>query len=403
MTTDLNAAMGRNDVELGKPANAAERDTLGTILGLCFGIPEADLRALLEAQDMDPLVVLRHGGEVVGGLILIDMGQHFGGRSVPMCGVAAVGIAPERRGEGFGRALVRGSVAYMASRGAVLSALYPATVPLYRSGGYELAGQRFEHELPLDSWTQRSGELSVRPGTTDDYAEMERAQSAAAREHDGTLDRGDYIWQRVRSPRGDTSRHYLVEGSDGLGAYLSLRQPKRTDGHIGYDLVLTDLVVREHEAGQRLLAFLSTHASLAGKVTLHGAAHPELLGLLSEWRPSSRLFMPWMNRVLDLPAVLRARGYAPGLSAEVSLRLNDDLCDAHTGNWILRVADGVAQVEPGGNGEIELSERGAAAVFGGFSTPRAAARQGLLHGPPESLDRLGALFAGNGPWMMEMF
>jgi len=405
MTSDLSAAMGRDDVELRAPRDAAERDALGTILGHCFGIAENDLRALLEQQALSDLVVLRHGAELVGGLILVDMGQHFGGRSVPLCGVAAVGIAPEHRGAGFGRALVRGTVARMASRGAPLSALYPATVPLYRSGGFELAGSRYEHRLRLDNWSQRAGELRVREGGADDFDAMRRAQAAYTAPHDGTLDRGDYVWHRVRSPRGESARHYVVDGvgDDGPAAYVSFTQPKRTDGVMGYDLALTDLVVNDPAAGRRLLAFLSTHGSLAGKVTLFGAPQPELLGMLPEWRAETRLMMHWMTRVLDLPAALRARGYAPGLSAEVSLRLRDELCTQHAGNWLLRVRDGAAEVLPGGDGEVELSERGAAALFTGFQSPRALARMGLASGPPDALDRVGALFAGRGPWMSEMF
>lgn len=405
MTPDLSAALGRDDVELATPRDDAERNALGTILGHCFGIAEPDLRALLEQQQMRDLVVLRHGAELVGGLILVDMGQHFGGRSVPLCGVAAVGIAPEHRGAGFGRALVRGTVAHMASRGAPLSALYPATIPLYRSGGFELAGSRYEHRLRLDNWSQRAGALRVREAGEDDVDAMQRAQARHVAPHDGTLDRGDYVWRRVRTPRGDATRHYLVEPEAGgeVEAYVSFTQPKRTDGGLGYDLALTDLVVNEAEAGRRLLAFLSTHGSLAGKVTLFGAAQPELLAMLPEWRADTRLQMHWMTRVLDLPAALRARGYAPGLSAEVSLRLHDELCTEHAGDWLLRVADGAAEVLPGGDAEVELSERGAAALFTGFQSPRALARMGLVSGPPDALDRLGALFAGRGPWMAEMF
>ena len=68
------------------------------------------------------------------------------GPARPVSGVAAVKVAPEHRDRGIGRSLMTKLRNLIADRGYLLSALYPATMPIYRSLGWELAGAR--HRVP---------------------------------------------------------------------------------------------------------------------------------------------------------------------------------------------------------------------------------------------------------------
>src|SRR5215469_5567362 len=77
-------------------------------------------------------------GRPAGAAICHDMLQWWHGRAVPMAGVASVKVAPEHRGKGIGRQLMTAVLALIAERGYPLSALFPATMPLYRSLGWEL-------------------------------------------------------------------------------------------------------------------------------------------------------------------------------------------------------------------------------------------------------------------------
>jgi predicted acetyltransferase len=88
------------------------------------------------------------GGRLVGTALYHDMCQWWHGRAVPMAGVAGVTVAPEYRGQGVGRALMTALTGLMAERGYPLSALYPATMAIYRSLGWEIAGHRQEAVLP---------------------------------------------------------------------------------------------------------------------------------------------------------------------------------------------------------------------------------------------------------------
>src|SRR5690606_17876867 len=91
---------------------------------------------------------LRRRGQVLGGLLLIPMGQFFGCRRVSMTGVAGVSVVPAARGQGVATRLMTAALREM-RRGNALSALYPATMPLYRRVGYELAGARYRVEVPV--------------------------------------------------------------------------------------------------------------------------------------------------------------------------------------------------------------------------------------------------------------
>src|SRR5260221_13771354 len=76
------------------------------------------------------------------------MRQYWHGRAVPMAGVGGVKIAPEARGRGIGREMMRALLGAMAGRGYPLSVLYPATAQIYRSLGWEMAGGDYCAEVP---------------------------------------------------------------------------------------------------------------------------------------------------------------------------------------------------------------------------------------------------------------
>src|SRR5712691_10264104 len=84
------------------------------------------------------------GQRLAGTAAFFDMRQWWHGRSLPMAGVATVKVAPEDRGRGVGKALMTELLAVIAARGYPVSALFPATAPLYRSLGWEVAGGLYE-------------------------------------------------------------------------------------------------------------------------------------------------------------------------------------------------------------------------------------------------------------------
>ena len=104
------------------------------------------------------------------------MRQWWLGRAIPCAGIASVKVAPEYRGGGIGRRLMTALLDAVAERGYPLSALYPATMPIYRSLGWELAGGMYVATVPARSLrTLMAPDAARRPPRTAPVPEIRRA------------------------------------------------------------------------------------------------------------------------------------------------------------------------------------------------------------------------------------
>ena len=75
---------------IGRPADEKELHALADIGVNAFGAHPERMRDWLAGLGLDAVRVYRRRGEVIGGLVLHAAGQWFGGRCVPMTGVALV-------------------------------------------------------------------------------------------------------------------------------------------------------------------------------------------------------------------------------------------------------------------------------------------------------------------------
>lgn len=164
------------------------------------------------------------GDRLVGHLAAWDMGQWFGGRRVPMGGVAGVGVLPEQRGRRVASALLERSLALMRERGDAISSLYPANVGLYRSCGWEIAGA-----WPLRTTTTQAvsrlprpiGLVSVRRAGPGDLPAIAAAYDGWAAGEPGMLHRPRHYAARITAER-DGHQSYVAEVDGKLTGYLWL-------------------------------------------------------------------------------------------------------------------------------------------------------------------------------------
>lgn len=389
-------------LRVGPPADEGQRSELVEILSQCFRADTESIDRTAKLAGEGNLRVVSSGERVLGGLWHLPMGQSFGGRVVPTVGIAGVGIDPAHRGQRAASTLMAGSMAELHQQGVALSTLYPATLPLYRGAGYELAGDRWKISLPLGSLGLRDTEPALRMGGPEDFAAMEECYGRFARQRAGSLDRCQYIWTRLREPKTGSVRHYVVEEDGRMEGYVTLMQ---VDGDSGafFDLSLPDAVANSPGAARRLLAFLSGHASMSGDVTLYGSALHPLVALVPEWRAKVTLDLPWMLRIVHVQAALAARGYPRGLSAELHLDVADEVLAGNAGPQILRIENGVGRVEPGGHGTLPLHIRGLAALYSGRASPEDLRLAGLAQGSAEDWAAAAAVFAGPAPVMSDFF
>jgi len=350
-----------------------------------------------------------------GSLTLIHMGQHFGGRSVPTVGVGAVCVSPEHRAGGAASFMMRSTILEAHAKGIPLSTLYPATLKLYRSVGYQQAGSRHEIKVPLGEVNIDERGLHVRPLIDTDQPSIRALQHARARQSNGTLDRNEVMWKRASRPRdGEATGYGVFDDGGALLAYAYLY--KKEGGGRFYSLLLSDLCViggaAGHQAGRRLWTFLAHHRSLADTVTWFGSPDDPFLKLLPERIAEIKLHFQWMLRVVDVPAALMARGWPRGISAELHLDVEDDLITANNGRYILELNDGSAQVSTGGRGDLKIDICGLAGLYSGHQSPIDLEMLGLLSAAGHVKDRdelyarAAAAFspgAGGAAYLQEMF
>jgi predicted acetyltransferase len=363
-----------------------------------FGVPSADDRAFW-IRLMRPLIAggsglgVFDGGRPAGAALFIDMPQWWLGRTVPMAGVCGVAIAPEDRGRGAGRALMTALLDAIAERGYPLSALYPATMPIYRSLGWELAGGRYTAAIPGEALRQfvtpefGHGDLpELRRATIADEAEVISVVAGAneSRRHCGPA--AELIW--LRRWLEDT-RTYTYLAPDGFLAY-------RWDGH---DIHVDLAIASSAPATRALWRLVAGNGRMAGTFTATVAPSDPFWWLTRERDSEIKWHGMWMLRVVDAPAAIAARGFPPGLSVSVPLIITDPVRPANTGGWQLTVASGKGELIPNGHVTVSardaftLGARGLAALYAG--TPAATLRlAGLADGGTPGTDAaLDAAFA----------
>jgi predicted acetyltransferase len=320
-------------------------------------------------------------GAPAGAAMLHDMRQYWVGRPVKMGGVASVKVAPEHRGRGIGRTLMTELLHRIAERGYPLSALYPATMPIYRSLGWELAGGRHKFSVPAGSLRGLTDPDKAARGGGTAHQDVPVRRAAPA---------------DVATVINVMAESHRAAGDDGFAAYR----------WTGGDLWVERVHARTPETLRALWSVIASHSSTTDNVSgLTGPDDP-FWWLTRERDATITRRSMWMLRVVDAAAAIAARGFPPGVSASVPLEIHDQNRPANSGRWQLTVADGTGTLTPNDGvpspASLTLGPRGVAALYAG--TPVATLRlAGLASGgTPESAAALDAAFAATS-FMLDDF
>ncbi|MBO0821781.1 MAG: GNAT family N-acetyltransferase, partial [Nocardiopsaceae bacterium] len=272
-------------------------------------------------------------GRPVGAAKYHDMRQWWHGRAVPLAGVADVKVAPEYGGRGIGTRLMTRLLDRIADRGYPVAALYPATMPIYRSLGWELAGACYQATVPSrelrsllapdPALAGASGDPRAAPAPPPDAAGLRRATPDDAAEVAAVLDRVHQAG-RHNGPltRDDlTIRDWLSR--DGQYVYLA------ADGILGYqwdgdhELFVERVAAASPAAGRALWALLASQSSMVRTVRARLAPDDPLWWLTRERDVRAVSRSMWMLRIVDAPAAIAARGFPPSVSLSVRLNITD--------------------------------------------------------------------------------
>ncbi len=329
-----------------------------------------------------------------------DLRQWWHGRAVRMAGVGGVKVAPEARGRGIGTALMTELLRAIADRGYPLSVLYPATAPVYRSLGWELAGGWYEAVIPARSLAVPlpadvpAGPLpALRRAGPGDAAQVLAVIAAV---HEAARHCGPATCDAA------TARRWWLDDED-VFCYLA------PDGFLAYGWQRShrDLFVRQVVAGsagttRALWSVVSSYVAQAERV--RAVVTPDdPLGWLTREPDVVVERERWMLRVVDAPQAVAGRGFPGGAELAVTLQLDDAARPGHTGRWTLEVGGGQGSLHPAVThppapespaGPLRLGARGFAALYAGI--PMATLRlAGLAAGGDASTDEaLDSAFAG---------
>ena len=321
--------------------------------------------------------------------------QFWGGRPMPMGGVAGVVVAPDARGVGVGSLLMAAIAQRSLELGDVVSALYPATLPLYRALGWELAGAQHRISMSAEALRTLGGrQVPLRTAAEADtgpFIEGLRERYAARRANGPKL------------PSEAEAREQLT--GEGMMSYLT------DGGHVVYewaneDLVVSHLSADTPEVARALWSVVGSGSSVVKRVAAYVAPDDPVHLLLSEEVAHETHLKRWMLRLLDVRKAIAARGFSSAVTGSAALSLQDPLLAAgNSGAWLLEVSGGRGRLRPGEATEtsLRLGPNGIAAMYAG--TPVHVLRvAGLASGGNPAADELlDAAFAGPAAYLLEYF
>jgi predicted acetyltransferase len=364
-----------------------------------FGILGADARAASEASmrkaiEARTMIGAYDGDMLVGRALIWPFRQWWGGRDLAMAGVAGVVVAPEYRDRGVGSLLMDGIIERGRELGFALSALYAATVPVYRQRGYEIAGAQYRVSIEARLLRDlRGGSVSLREATPDDAEWI----IATTREL--------YAGGRHNGPKDDSVDDLREELADpSVFAYAADR------GLVLYgwdrsDLVVYRLIAADAETARALWAVVGSGSSIAKTVHAYVSPDDPVVHLLGDGVMRDVQVNRWMFRCLDVATAIEGRGFPVGVDAEVDVVVDDaqvpDNCVA--GRLQVGGGRGALVSGPALPEAVRLSANAMAALYAGVptSTLRAA---GLLKGGSQRADELlDAAFAGRPAYLLEYF
>ncbi|WP_017742540.1 GNAT family N-acetyltransferase [Scytonema hofmannii] len=349
--------------EFSQVTGQEDAQKLGNIIAQCFISPQENTDVYFNRIGLENFRLIRRDRQIAGGLATIPMNQWWGSSRVPTIGLAAVGIAPEHRGDGSAIALLQHTLKECHTNGVPISSLYPATQRLYRKVGYEQGGFFCSWEISTNSIQIKEQPLPLRSVSPEEEA-FHNLYQQKAKLNNGYLDRHQAIWQQIIKPDDKEDVYaYLMGTIDQPQGYIIFSQHQDRDGSF---IRIRDWVVLTPEAAQTVWSFLANHRSQIESVRWKGAAIDSLTLLLPEQTAQQKSTSRWMLRIVDVAKALEKRGYLSAIQAELHLDIKDDLLPENNGKFTLSVANGRGEVRTGGKGEMKLDIRGLSPLYTGL-------------------------------------
>jgi predicted acetyltransferase len=346
---------------------------------------------------------------VIGCARLQVEAQWFGGRAEPTGMVSSVAVAPEARGRGVSRAILRGLLEQARADECVGVSLYPSALQPYRRAGFAVAGSHLTARLHLASIrADPSAKVEQLDG---DLAGLMSQYGRWSATTDGAVDRSEAWWrERVLSsdpptPHGvgdGSARAYVVRDAGSVIGHVVFTQRALGDEAYLAGVVCRSLAWDVPEAARALLWFLASGLPLTTAVTWP-ASLVDPLGAFTDDQPEIVAAHPWMHRLVDPVAAIRGRAYAHTTRAAVAFHVDDAFMPEWAATLSVTIEGGTAHVEEITGPAAPIRPDVLAAILVGGLHPLDAVRLGWLPDDPALVAGMRALAPTGRRWIGDSF
>jgi predicted acetyltransferase len=385
----------------------SDRARITELARVAFNIDSAWVKHVAPTLRLDRFLCAYEHGRLIAMAQAHPLQQWFGGRALPMAGIASVAAVPERRDAGLGPEVVRAVLTRARAAGALLTTLYPSRTAVYRRLGYEYGGVRTQWRMPLaDLPAERAAEAEE---LHDAHLDAVRAcYRMVAAQQNGMVDSDEDDWWRMRVFRAwvpdVVRRGVVVKAAEGVVGYAAFHLEPLPGGW-GFGASCTHLVASAGAGLRSLLGYFRSFRGVGETLAWHGPPNDPLALLAGGGSGTLQplLTLRFMSRLLDVERALNARGYPP-VEGSAVLRVRDELFPENDGPFRVAAAGGrltVARMDA--PADVELSVGALSSLFTGYSSPSDLARAGLIAGNEVALRFLANLFTGPTPWAADHF
>ncbi len=348
-------------------------------------------------RGLEHLLVAEQGSRIVAHGFLFPLEAWFGGLRVRVGGIASLGVAPEARGAGAGRALLAAMHARARERGDAITLLYPFRRGFYARDGYAPVSSYRALELCPRAIPRAWADPALgqpRPAGGDDRPALVRIHEQEGLRHSGWLARPDALWEkRLLDERRSW---FMLDRGDRAVGYIGWKLAQ-AEPHARISLIVDELAACDDDARRRLLALAAAQADQVAVIELDVADDDPLpLALVDPDRDREgtlriehglgTLVAGPLVRMLDVRRAILARGFAG--EGGVDLELPGETIH-------LAIQNGQARVlAPQGGGRLRLDAAALGSLLYGAVAPSQGARLGWLTADdPGTLALADALFA----------
>ncbi len=335
---------------------------------------------------------------LVGRAMIWPFRQYWGGRDLAMAGIAGVVVSPEYRGRGVGSALMDGIIERGCELDFPLSVLYPATVPVYRKRGWEIAGVQPRVTIPTRLLRElRGDEVVVREAKPGDAEQMHAVMGDHYADGRACGPRNYPVEELAEDLEDATMFGYLAD--DGYVVY-------GWQGKGSYDIVVYQFVAASAATARALWAVVGSSSSVAKNVHAYLAPDDPIHQLLGECIAQESKQTRWMLRLLDVRSAISGRGFPDGIDIDVPVALADGFVPANHMTGRLRVTKGsgeLVEATADDGDAVRLTANGVAALYAGMPMANLVTAGLASGGSSDHHSMLDAAFVGRPAYLLDYF